>query len=202
MLIRQPQSSMAAHSSTPFSNARSSGYCVVSFPRRRLHHVPLLLVPLTYVAVTCVARSLTICLSPIAIGRTADPAMAARAHVPWRLKSSPGEPRAPTSVAAGGARASRLAAGSHPSSQSQLAQPSSPMLHMYVLSVSDVLDVCCNYFISMLQKWIRGCCTCYICCKCFRGMLQAFVQNISSISIHLLQSFLSRCCICFTYMLQ
>jgi hypothetical protein len=31
----------------------------------------------------------------------------------------------------------------------------------------------------MLQKYIR---IWHICCKCFRGMLQAFVQNISSVS--------------------
>jgi hypothetical protein len=30
-----------------------------------------------------------------------------------------------------------------------------------------------------VAKVDRGCC---ICCKCFRGMLQVFVQNISSVS--------------------
>jgi hypothetical protein len=34
------------------------------------------------------------------------------------------------------------------------------------------------------------------CCKCFRGMLQEFVQNILS------EHFLSGCCTCFTHMLQ
>jgi hypothetical protein len=78
----------------------------------------------------------------------------------------------------------------------------SHILHMYVSSVLDVSDVCCYYFILMLQKYIGGCCTCCICCNCFRGILRAFVQNVSSISRCLLQYFLSRCCICFTHMLR
>jgi hypothetical protein len=35
-----------------------------------------------------------------------------------------------------------------------------------------------------------------------RGILQAFIQNVSSVSKCLLQSFLSGCCICFTHILQ
>ena len=35
---------------------------------------------------------------PIAVTSVADPTMAAAAHVPWRLRSSPAEPRAPTCV--------------------------------------------------------------------------------------------------------
>jgi hypothetical protein len=62
----------------------------------------------------------------------------------------------------------------------------SPILHMYVSSVSDVSDVCCNCFILMLQKYIEEYCTC---CKCFRSMLQAFIQNVSFVSRHMLQSF-------------
>jgi hypothetical protein len=67
------------------------------------------------VPVTCAAHSLVIRPSPIAKGRAADPAMAAGVHVPWRLRSSSAEPRAPTSVSgAGGARAPPLVVGSHP----------------------------------------------------------------------------------------
>ena len=36
----------------------------------------------------------------------------------------------------------------------------------------------------------------------FRGMLQAFVQNISSVSYVCYSSVLFGCCICFTHMLQ
>jgi hypothetical protein len=43
---------------------------------------------------------------------------------------------------------------------------------------------------------------CYICCKCFRGMLQAFVQNVSSVLDVRCKRFLSRCCTCFTPMLR
>jgi hypothetical protein len=42
----------------------------------------------------------------------------------------------------------------------------------------------------------------WACCSCFRGMLQAFVQNILSISDVCYKRFLSGCCICFTYKLQ
>jgi hypothetical protein len=60
------------------------------------HSLRRLLVPLTYVLVTCAARSLVVRLLPIAAG----------AHMSWRLRSSPAEPRAPMSVtSAGGARA-------------------------------------------------------------------------------------------------
>jgi hypothetical protein len=53
---------------------------------------------------------------------------------------------------------------------------------MYVASVS---YGCC--------KSRSGCC---ICCKCFRGMLQAFVQNVSSVSDVCCKRFLSECCTC------
>ena len=39
------------------------------------------------------------------------------------------------------------------------------------------------------------------CCKCFRGMLHAFVQNISSILDVCCKHFLSGCCTCYTHML-
>jgi hypothetical protein len=38
-----------------------------------------------------------------------------------------------------------------------------------------------------LQKQIGGCCTCWICCKCFRSTLQIFqrfVQNVSSVQMY------------------
>jgi hypothetical protein len=79
---------------------------LVGLPRRalpliaRLHHVLLLHALLTCVPVTCAARSLVAHPSPIAVGRTADPAMAAGAHVPWRLRFSLAEPRTLTSVTA------------------------------------------------------------------------------------------------------
>jgi hypothetical protein len=52
-----------------------------------------------------------------------------------------------------GARTPLLAAVSHPNGQNRPASvfPFS-MLHIYVSSVSDVSNVCCNYFILMLQK--------------------------------------------------
>jgi hypothetical protein len=44
---------------------------------------------------------------------------------------------------------------------------------------------CFSHFKGTLQLFLmdvvkvnRGCCTCYICCKCFRSMLQVFVQNV------------------------
>ena len=40
------------------------------------------------------------------------------------------------------------------------------------------------------------------CCECFRGMLQAFVQNVSYVSDLCCKRFLSECCTCFTPMLQ
>ena len=40
------------------------------------------------------------------------------------------------------------------------------------------------------------------CCKCFRDMLQAFVQNVSSILDVRCKHFLSGCFTCFTHMLQ
>ena len=58
-------------------------------------------------------RGLSIRLSPITVVDAAGPAMAAGAHVPWRLRSSLVVPRASTSVGgAGGARAPRLTASS------------------------------------------------------------------------------------------
>ena len=37
------------------------------------------------------------------------------------------------------------------------------------------------------------------CCKCFRGMLQAFVQNVLSVSDVCCKYFLSECYTCFTH---
>ena len=60
--------------------------------------------------------------------------------------------------------------------------------HMYAASVS--YGYC---------KSRSGCC---ICCKCFRGMLKAFVQNVSSVSDVCCRRFRSRCCTYFTHMFQ
>jgi hypothetical protein len=93
MLIRaSARSSMSAHPSVPFPTERSSRCRVVPFPHHPSRRAPSLPAPLT-----CAARSLAIRLSPNAIGRIADPAIAARTHVPWRLRSfslSQGHPRA------------------------------------------------------------------------------------------------------------
>jgi hypothetical protein len=101
-----------------------------AFPRHRPRRATSLHTPLTYVPITCAThlcpshlrRSLSLAVypSPIVVGRAADPTMAAGEHMPWRLRSSPTKPRSPTSVAGvGGARASRLAAGSHPNNRNR-----------------------------------------------------------------------------------
>ena len=83
------------------------------------------------------APSLSVHLSPIVVVHAADPAMAAGVHVPRRLRSSPTEPRAPTTPKGG------------------IDRPDLPLpyvAYVYVSSVSGVSDVCCNCFILMLQK--------------------------------------------------
>jgi hypothetical protein len=93
----------------------------------------------------CVARSLVVRPSPIVVGHTADPAMLAGAHVPWCLRPSPIEPKAPTSVAGvNGARATWLAAGSHPDGRNRLAQPPIPY-------VAYICFKCFRRFICVLQ---------------------------------------------------
>jgi hypothetical protein len=130
---------------------RSVGLPHHALPHHRPCRTPSLPAPLTYVAVTCVARSLAVRLSLIAVGRAAEPAMAAGVHVPWRLRSSPTEPRAPASMAGvSGARTPRLATGSHPDGRNRLAQPSLP----YVV---------------------------YVCLKCFRCMLQLFHLDVAKV---------------------
>jgi hypothetical protein len=144
---------MATYLSTLFPALVHRATTPCPFPHRRQRHARSLPAPLTCVAVTCIARSLAVSLSPIAVGHAADPAMDAGAHVTLRLRSSSPKLRAPTSVAgAGGARAPRLAVNSHLVGRNRPAPRFPPMLHMYVLSVSDVSDVCCNYFVLMLQK--------------------------------------------------
>jgi len=71
------------------------------------------------------------------------------------------------------------------------------MLQIYVSNVSGIIEVCCSCFIWLLQKQMGGCC---ICCKCFKDMLQEFVQNVSSVTDLRCKRF--DCCICFTHMLQ
>jgi hypothetical protein len=77
-----------------------------ALPHRQPRRAPSLPALLTCVVVTYVAHSLAVRSSPITVGRAADPTMAVGAHMSWRLRSSPAEPRAPTNVGgAGGARA-------------------------------------------------------------------------------------------------
>jgi hypothetical protein len=113
----------------PFS-PRIVGLPCYVFPRHQPRHTPSLPTPLTYVPITFSAhlrpshlrRSLSLAVypSPIVVGRAADLATAAGAPVPWRLRSFPTKPRAPTSVAGvGGARASRLATGFHPNNRNR-----------------------------------------------------------------------------------
>jgi hypothetical protein len=138
---------------------------VVGLPRYALPpspacRAPSLPTPLTYVLLTCathlrpshLCRSLPLVYpSLIVVGRAANPAMAAGAHVSWRLRSSPTKSRAPTSVAsAGGARMSRLATGSHPNDRSR----PSPSL-------------CCKCMFK--------------CFKCFRGMLQLLHMDLAKV---------------------
>jgi hypothetical protein len=105
---------------------------------------PSLPAPLACVAATCVVRSLVIRPLPITIGHATDPAMAVRAHLPWRVRSSPAKPRAPTSVTgAGGAQVSWLDARSHPNGRNRLAQP-------FLLYVAYVCFKCFRHFICML----------------------------------------------------
>jgi hypothetical protein len=113
----------------PLSRRGLSGCGAMPFPHQQPRRTPSLPMPLTYVPITCVAylrpshlrRSLLVVYpSPIVVGRVTDPAMAARAHVPWRLRSFPTKPRASMSVAsAGAARASRLATESHPNNRNR-----------------------------------------------------------------------------------
>jgi hypothetical protein len=123
-------------------------------------------------AVTCVTCALAVHPSHITVGRTTDAAIATGAHVPWRLRSSPLEPRAPTSVVgASSARALWLAAGSYPDDRNRLARPFLPyvaylyfklfrrfrcMLQLFHLDVAKV-DRRMLYILHTL--------------KCFRGML-------------------------------
>ena len=119
------------------------------------------------------------------------------AHVLGRLRSSSpshGHPQARPD--ASGARAPLLAAGSHPNGR--IGRPRPPFPY--------VANVCFKHFKSFIgilhlfyidvAKVDRGCCTC---CKCFRGMLQAFVQNVSSVPDIRCKRFDLGVCICFTH---
>jgi hypothetical protein len=58
------------------------------------------------------------------------------------------------------------------------------MLQAYVSSVSDVLEVCCNCFIWMLQKYIGDIAYVVYVASVFWGMLQVFqwfIQNVLSV---------------------
>jgi hypothetical protein len=85
-LFAQPRSSVATHPSAPFPTAhcRIAALCPspvtgrAARPRSiRCSPMSQSPAPLTYVPVTCAARSLAVYSSPIVVGRAADPAMAA-----------------------------------------------------------------------------------------------------------------------------
>jgi hypothetical protein len=162
---------------------------LVGLPRRALpHHWPCraLSLPalLTYAAQlhpSHLRRSLPLRPSPIVVGCVVDPAMAAGAHVPWHLMSSPPEPRAPTSVpvlVVLARRGSLLA----PTLTGRINRPNLPslMLHLYISSVSDLLDICCKCFYLDVAKVDRT----------MLHMLQVFQRHVASIC--------SKCLICFS----
>jgi hypothetical protein len=72
------------------------------------------------------------------------------------------------------------------------------MLQAYVSSVSNVSEVCCKYFVWMLQKYISM----LHMLQWLFSMFQASIPNVSSVFRPVLQVCLSRCCICITHMLQ
>jgi hypothetical protein len=150
------RSSVAAHPSAPSPTVRSSSYHVVPFPHHRPCRALSLPALLTYAAhlhPSHLRRSLPLRSSPIAVGRVADPAMAAGTHVPWHVMYSPPEQWAPTSVPVLVVFA-RCGSPSAPTPTGGINWPNLPsfMLHLYISSVSDLLDVCCKCFILMLQK--------------------------------------------------
>ena len=82
------------------------------------------------------------------------------------------------------------------------------MLQAYVLSISDVSDVCCKCFVWLLQSRSRCC----ICCNACTRMLQASISNVSSVFSyacckcvyldvayvsHICCNVLYGCCVCF-----
>jgi hypothetical protein len=127
--------------------ARSWGCRVVPFTHRRSHRVSSHSTPLTCIPVIFAARSLVIHLLPIVIDTPLTPHGRWGAHVVARLRSSLAEPRAPTSMAAAARRWI-------PPRWSESTDPTfpSPIMQMYVSSVSDILEVYCNCYICMLPK--------------------------------------------------
>ena len=77
-----------------------------------------------------------------------------------------------------------LGAGSHIEAEIKRPWPLPPsLLQMYVSSVSDVIRGMLQVFYMDVAK--LDCDVASVseaCCKCFKGILQAFVQNISSVS--------------------
>jgi hypothetical protein len=113
---------------------------------RFMCHSPALL---TCIPVTCVARSLAVRPSPIAIRRPADPAMAAGARVTSHLGSSPTEPKAPTSATGAGS----ACAPPDPTPMTRIDQP--PYFP----------PLCCKFILKvfkMFQRFVtivtHGCC--------------------------------------------
>jgi hypothetical protein len=116
---------------------------LVGLPRRALPPSPAALHAFAPCA-THLRGSHLRCSLPRCLWHAADPATAAGAHVPWRLRSSllsQGHPRAWPVLVVLARRGSPPA----PTLMVGINWPDFPfpMLHMYVSSVSDVLDVCC-----------------------------------------------------------
>jgi hypothetical protein len=161
-------------------------------PYRQLRHAPSLPALLTCVAITYVARSSLFVHRPSPLGRAADPAMAAGAHMLWRLRSSPAESRAPTSVAgAGGACAAQRAVGSHSNDHNRLTWSFLPYVaYIYVLM-----------YVAIISLDVA---------KVDRGMLLVSQRHVASIFLKLFHLFPDVCCkrfhldvtYVFTHMLQ
>jgi hypothetical protein len=93
-----------------------------------------------------------------------------------RLRSVPTEPRAPMKRGPCWRCSRILPLGAfHPQNRLALASPSP-----YVVNVCLKCFRCYQrYVASVSYECCKSRSGCYICCKCFRGILQVFVQNIS-----------------------
>jgi hypothetical protein len=117
--------------------------------------------------------------------------MAAGAHVPWRLMSSLAKPRAPTSMGGAGVFV-RRGLPPAPTSTAQIDH-----LSLRLPFVAYVCFKCFRHFKCLLQlfhldvaKVDRGKLhMLHMLQVFFIGILQVFVQNVSSISRRMLQSF-------------
>ena len=118
--------------------------------------------------------------------------------------------RAPRAVAHLGRRA-----GPHPEAQRQApcgAATSSSMIHPSIKMTLRARNTCCKSMFQVFNMFHLdvaiiscGCCKsrsgCCICCNRYTRMLQAFVHIVSVVFQRMLQVCLSKCCICFIWML-